>query len=316
MNILNRKGFNFIEVIIGVVIISLIVISFSQLFSFSLDLPYISQRSKALYYATKEMEKLNNSEYSNISSISKTPYPDDLDFDYEILVSENATQNKKDVWINFYEHGKTKKLVELYSKFIKLERLKICDDFQDGNDSYPPWNWSPNPSGRWSIVQFPANSGNYRYRYARRQGGYSYPDWSGSSNYSLSIDFYISSSLLNSVTLRFYGRYNNSTNNGYMVEVYTTNFWFDIYTEINIYKIVNGTTYYLGGNYYENMVLFNSWHNLKIEFIDNRINVYLDGGIVDSPTDNQFNFGSIRIYASGLRTYTVYFDNICIEETQ
>ncbi len=314
MNIFNRNGFNIIEVIIAVVIISLIVISFSQLFSFSLDLPYISQRSKALYYATKEMEKINNTPYSNINSISKTPYPDDSNFDYEIVVSENISKNKKDVWINFYERGKTKKLVELYSKFIKLERLKICDDFQDGNDISPPWNWRPIPPGQWSVVIFPANSGNFRYRYARRQEGYSFPDWSGSSNYSQSMDFYISSSLLNSVTLRFYGRYNNSTNNGYMVEVITTNFYWDIYTQINIYKIVNGVSYYLGGDIYHDRILFNSWHNLKIEFINNRINVYLDGSLVDNPTDNQFNFGSIRIYASGLRTYTVYFDNICVEE--
>lgn len=318
MNIFNKKGFNLIEVIIAIVIISLIVSSYSYLFSLSIDLPIISNKSKALYYAQKEMEKLNNTQYQLITNIQRTNYQPDPNYDYEIKVDENIYFNKKDVWIYFYYKDDNKKLVELYSKFIKLERVEICDDFQDGNFDAPPWNWTTQPPGQWSLVIFPTNSGNYRANYRRRQSGFMYPDWIGSSNYTLSVDFYITSTFsINSSRLRFYGRYNNNTDNGYFVEIETYFSWlFDEYTYIYLYKVVNGINYLLG-QYYLYYSIFNDWHNIRLKMVQNRLYVYFDGEQtpIIAAEDNQFTSGSIRISVeSQLRSNNVYFDNICVKE--
>ena len=319
MNILNRKGFNLIEVIIAIVIISLIVSSYSYLFSISIDLPIISEKSKALYYAQAEMEILNNTPYQLITNIPRTNYQPDPNYDYEIKVEENLNLNKKDVWIYFYYKNQNEKLVELYSKFIKLESLKICDDFQDRSFTAPPWNWITQPPGQWVIVEFPANSGDYRARYQRRQSGYMYPDWIGSSNYTLSVDFYITSIYpLNASRIRFYGRYNNTTENGYFVEIetYISSGQFDQYTYIYLGKKVGKIEYNLG-SYYLNYSIFNGWHNIKLEMIENRLNVYFDGSQnpIISRVDTQFTSGGIRISVeSQLRFNDVYFDNVCIKE--
>jgi len=315
LNILNKKGFNFIEVIISLVIIGLIVSSFSYLFSLSIDLPILSDKSKALYYAESEIEKLNNTNYDSIVSISKTQYPDDTNYDYEIIVQENSQKNNKDVWVNFYLSGKNSKLVELYSKFIKLERIKICEDFQDGSWNAPTWNWNLNPPGQWSLVIFPTGSENYRARYGRRQLGYIYPDWSGSSNYSVSLDFYIQSgSLINTSTIRLYGRYNNSTNNGYCLEVSCR----DLTSNITIYKVTNGSLINLRSvPVYDS--LFDSWHSIKLEMNGNNLRGYLDdfNNPIVTATDNNNPYlsGGIRVGASSTGNfYYVYIDNVCVEE--
>lgn len=318
MNIFNKKGFNFIEIIIFVVIAILIFATFSQLFSLSVDLPFISDRSKALYYAQKEIEKLNNTPYSNILTILRTNYPDDTNYDYEIIVNENSPQNnKKDVFIRFYFKDKPQILVELFSKFIKLEKVELCEDFQDRNWTAPPWNWTRNPKGQWDIIEYPNNSQNYRAYYARRQSGFIYPDWAGSSNYTLSVDFYLTSFLLNYSIVRFYGRYNNTTDNGYFVEVRTYNIWLiDEYTYFYLYKVVNGVNTLLD-QYYLDYSIFNNWHNIKLEMMQNKINVYFDGGQTPIITaiDNQFTSGSIRVSVESQSLATpVYFDNICVKE--
>lgn len=317
MNIFNKKGFNFIEVIIAVVLIGLIVVSFSQLFSLSVDLPIVSDRSKALYYAQKEMEKLNNTPYDMISPLLRTNYPEDTNYDYEIKVKENSPQNnKKEVYVIFYFKEKPEILVDLYSEFI---RMKPCEDFQDGNWNAPTWNWTRNPQGQWSLVQYPSGSGNYRAYYTRRQEGYIYPDWTGTSNYSVSLDFYVINyyPLANSFNIKLFGRYNNMTNSGYYLNVNTTlgGIIYDTVTTLSLYRIDSGNNQFLGESINYGLDLFDGWHNVKLEFLNNRIRVYLNNNLLFERQDNTYTSGSIRISVSGAKANPTYLDNICIKET-
>lgn len=320
MNIFNKKGFNFIEVIITVVISGLILSSFAYLFSMSVDMPIVSDKSKALYYAEKELEKLNNLPYDMILPVLRTNYLDDTNYDYEIKVKENSPlNNKKEVLINFYYKDKTEKLVEIYSEFIRLEKIKLCEDFQDGNWNAPTWKWTRSPPGQWSLQIYPSGSGNYRAYYIRRQEGYIFPDWIGASNYSVSLDFYVINNytLANSFNIRLYGRYNNSTNLGYYVNVNTTlgGIIYDTITTISLYRIVGGSNQLLGESISYGLDLFDRWHNAKLEFYNNRIRVYLDNNLLFERTDNTYTSGSIRVSVSGWRPNPTYLDNICVEET-
>lgn len=319
MNILNKKGFNFIEVLIAVVILGLIVGSFAQLYSLSVDLPVVSNRSMALYYAQREMENLNNLTYDQISSVSRTNYTEDPNYDYEIKVIENSSKNKKLVYVIFYEKNKPNILVDLFSEFIKLERLRLCDDFQDNSWAAPTWNWTRQPSGQWDLVIFPSNSGNYRVYYPSRQvNNFIFPDWVGGSNYSVSIDFYmVNDNPGNSRgQVHLFGRFNNSTNNGYVVTVATIegSIQYPVYTDIILYRVVNNNNQIIRSVTIPYLNLFNAWHNLKLEFYDYSIRVYLNNNLYITATDSQFSFGSIRISLHHSRRDPMYVDNVCIEE--
>ncbi|MGQ9845685.1 MAG: prepilin-type N-terminal cleavage/methylation domain-containing protein, partial [Caldisericia bacterium] len=191
MNILNdKKGLSIIEVIISIIILSILATSFSLLFSISLDTPVIYNKEKAYQYAKMEMEKLYNKPYKDIVSIPKTNFPIDTNYDYEIIVNE-LNYDLKEVWINFYLNGSNRKISELYTTFFKLEKVKICDDFEVNGYNSPPWNWSVSPTNQWSVLNV-GGTHQYVLAYRRRAIGFAYTNDYIGSNYILSSDIYIS----------------------------------------------------------------------------------------------------------------------------
>lgn len=318
MNLLNnRRGFNYIEIIIGIILISLIVASFSTLFSLNLDLPIVQDRTKVLLYAQKEIEKLNNTQFSNILPVSRMSYPDDPNFDYEIVVNSPQT-DLKEVRIIFYYPNKSEKLIDLYSEFILVETLKICDDFEVNNESYPPWDWIES-SNQWSVVLDPTNPKNHVYRYTRTTLGWAYPDWAGLSNYSVTARFYITnpSWLLRDSYIYIGGRTDTTGNNGYFIYFYTESILLleYTYTEIDLIKVVNGNTYRLYTYYTYDFSYFDQWGELKLVMNGNRISYYFNGELIGEVNDDQFSSGRIFLIArTGRNNRNIYFDDICVEE--
>jgi len=311
--LINRRGFNLIEVIIGIVILSIIASSLALLFSLNLDLPYIQNRTKVYTYAQNEMEKLNNKSFSEIVGISKTVYPEDLNYDYEIIVYVGNEETKKEVTINFYPKGKNDKVAELFSEFILLT-TKICDDFEINKEETPPWNWKTHPSGQWSVVNF---DGSNRLSYERKQEGYAYPDWIGSSNYSLKGRIYLTDpGLLLSSYIYIGGRYNSRSGYGYFIKIESFDLLILGITYVNLVKVTSsGETNLLSETFLYD--IFDQWINVELRMDGNTISYYFNDTLLGSIIDSEFTSGNIYLEAScGRNNRNIYFDDICVEEIQ
>jgi len=306
--LINRKGFNLIEVIVGIVILSIIASSLALIFSLNLDLPYIQNRTKVYSYAQNEMEKLNNKSFSEINDITKTIYPDDSNYDYEILVDEDETKTKKEVTINFYPRGKDNKVAELFSEFIFLT-TKICDDFEINKERAPPWNWTTHPQGQWSVVNF---EGSNRLSYGNRQEGHAYPNWIGSKNYSLKGKIYITDPSIFRSSYIYIGGRCNSSGYGYFIKIETFNSTYDV----DLVKITSsGETTLLSKTF--NGSIFNQWVNVELKMVGNTISYYFNDTLLNSTTDSEFKSGTIYLKAScGNKDKNIYFDDICVEEIE
>lgn len=304
--LINKRGFNLIEVIVGIVILSIIASSLALLFSLNLDLPYIQNRTKVYSYAQNEMEKLNNKSFSEINKITKTIYPDDPNYDYEILVDEDETKTKKEVTINFYPQGKDNKVAELFSEFIFLT-TKICDDFEINEERAPPWNWTTHPQGQWSVVNF---EGSNRLSYKQKQGGHAYPNWIGSKKYSLKGKIYITNPSTSNSSYIYIGGRCNSSGYGYFIKIETFNSTYDV----DLVKITSsGETTLLSKTF--NGSIFNQWVNVELRMVDNTISYYFNNTLLNSTTDSDFTSGTIYLKAScGNKDKNIYFDDICVEE--
>ena len=306
--LINRKGFNLIEVIVGIVILSIIASSLALIFSLNLDLPYIQNRTKVYSYAQNEMEKLNNKSFSEINDITKTIYPDDSNYDYEILVDEDETKTKKEVTINFYPRGKDNKVAELFSEFIFLT-TKICDDFEINKERAPPWNWTTHPQGQWSVVNF---EGSNRLSYGNRQEGHAYPNWIGSKNYSLKGKIYITDPSIFRSSYIYIGGRCNSSGYGYFIKIEKFNSTYDV----DLVKITSsGETTLLSKTF--NGSIFNQWVNVELKMVGNTISYYFNDTLLNSTTDSEFKSGTIYLKAScGNKDKNIYFDDICVEEIE
>lgn len=326
----NKKGFNLIEVIISIIILSLIASSLSLLFSLSLDTPYIENKIKANYYAQREIERLNNMSFDSIVSVPRTNYSFDNRFDYEIKVGTQQNQRVKEVYVNFYSANSNTLLSELYTEFVKISELtEICENFQDRNDyDNNPWSWNKNPTVQWSIVEFPTNSGNYVYRYARRQQGNAYPNWVGAQNYSVSAKVYVTSAPFLYSIFYIGGRCNpNQNQNGYYIKVEI--YYYDITdytTTISLVRRTNNSDYVLDSVDLEG-AYFNTWINVKLEMNGNNLKYYYkisnptnscDDGqnwiLLGEVNDNTYTSGGINIISRPNRNGVAhYFDDIGVE---
>ncbi len=311
--LINRKGFNLIEVIVGIVILSIIASSLALLFSINLDLPYIQNRTEVYTYAQNEMEKLNNKSFSEINSIVKNNYPDDPNYDYEIIVDEDETKpNLKEVTINFYPHGKNDKVAELFSEFILLT-TKICEDFEVNGDSAPPWDWTKRPQGQWNVVNF---NGSNRLSYGQGNEGHAYPDWSGSSNYSLKGRIYITDPGFFRSSYIYIGGRCNSSGYGYFIRIESIDFLILSFTYVNLVKITSsGETNLLSETFFND--IFDQWVNVELRMDGNMISYYFNDELIGSVNDPDFTSGTIYLKANcGRNNRNIYFDDICVEEIQ
>lgn len=319
MNTLNdKKGLSLIEVIISIIILSILATSFSLLFSISLDTPVIYNKEKAYQYAKMEMEKLNNKAFVDIVSIPRTNYSQDTNYDYEIIVNE-INYDLKEVWINFYLNGSNTKISELYTTFFKLEKVKICDDFEINGYVHPPLNWSISPPGQWSVLNI---GGIYQnvLAYRRRIIGYAYTNDYIGSNYILSSEVYVQSTTINTSCTNYIGGRCQGNEDGYYIKIYIAyNYLIPSlsYMDLSLVKFVGGLEFPLTGSIRYNGVFTNRWLNFKLEMVGNNLKFYFDGNLVGETVDNvnPFTNGGLRIRASTLRNYLyTYFDNICVEE--
>lgn len=328
----NKKGFNLIEVVISIIILSLIASSLSLLFSLSLDTPYIENRIKANYYAQREIEKLNNMNFDSIVTVAKTNYLFDTKFDYEINVATQQNQMVKEVWVKFYLVNSDTLLSELYTEFLKPEIVKICENFQDRNDNdNNPLTWNKQPPGQWRISEFPSGSGNYVYSYGRRQQGNAYPDWIGAQNYSVSAKVYVTSDIVFPSIFYVGGRCNpNQNQNGYYikVEIYFFPFIYET-TVISLVRRTNDVDTVLDS---ENLgsAYLNNWINVKLEMNGNKLKYYYkisnptnscdDGSnwvLLGEVEDNTYSSGGINIISiPNSKEIDHYFDDIGVEEIE
>jgi len=305
--LINRKGFNLIEVIVGIVILSIIASSLALLFSLNLDLPYIQNRTKVYSYAQNEMEKLNNKSFSEINDITKTIYPDDSNYDYEINVNQ-VSNYLKEVTINFYPQGKDDLVAELFSEFIFLT-TKICDDFEINEERAPPWNWTTHTKGQWSVVNF---EGGNCLSYKHKKEGHAYPNWIGSSNYSLKGKIYITNPSTSSSSYIYIGGRCNSSGYGYFIKIETFNSTYDV----DLVKITSSGETTLFSKTFDYSI-FDQWVNVELRMVDNTISYYFNDALLNSKTDSEFTSGTIYLKAScGNNNRNIYFDDICVEEIE
>ena len=309
---LKRDGFNLIEVIITIVILSIIATGLSSLFSVTSDTPIILNRRRAYMYAESEMEKLFNKSYDDITTISRRTYPDDGDFDYEIIVNEVET-GLKSVRVNFYASGATEKIAELYSLFVKTA-LSVCDDFEENGDRPPPLEW--NPTSGWRVVRDPTDRTNHVYRYVGRDIGYTYPSSLSGSNYKEECVFFIKSqSSLGFSHVYLGGRVNPETGSGYYIYV-------DVFLLFNIafyrpYLIKIDSTgdehtlstlpiflEFFSGNY-------TPIHRIGLKFDGSNISCFFDSD-TGSASDSEFTSGTIMLRGENQNT-RIYFDDVCVE---
>ena len=312
---LKRDGFNLIEVIITIVILSIIATGLSSLFSVTSDTPIILNRRRAYMYAESEMEKLFNKSYDDITTISKTSYPDDGDFDYEIIVNEVET-GLKSVRVNFYASGATEKIAELYSLFVKTA-LSVCDDFEENGDRPPPLEW--NPTSGWRVVRDPTDATNHVYRYVRRNIGYTYPSSLSGSNYKEECVFFVESrSSFGVSNVYLGGRVDHETGYGYYIYVSVSIYrfwWFNIAIYYPyLIKIDSRGTHtlsylpssleFLSGNY-------TGVHRIGLKFDGSNISCFFDSD-TGSASDSEFTSGTIMLRGENQNT-RIYFDDVCVE---
>ena len=302
----NKNGFNLIEVIISIVILSLIASSLSLLFSLSLDTPYIENKIKANYYAQREIERLNNMSFDSIVSVPRTNYSFDNRFDYEIKVGTQQNQMVKEVYVNFYSANSNTLLSELYTEFVKVEKLKICEDFQDGNiDDNNPWSWITSPQGQWRIETF-QNSLRLRYK----GGGvnvYAYPNTMiPMLNYVITANFYVSTSVIPTIDKYIYiGGRSDTSGNGYFATI-----------TLKQNSTIVGITYLINNNYICSKTIsdhsYNRWNNVRLEIYGSNIKLYYNNTYVCEINNAIQNSGIIYIKVD--TNLNTYFDDICVEE--
>lgn len=315
---LNSRGFNFIEVIIAIVVVSIMAVGLSSLFSVVADTPIITNRRIAYMYAQKEMENLFNKPYNDITTLPRTNYTDDTEFDYEIIVEEPYPEFKG-VRVNFYLKDGSMKIAELYTVFIK-SGFYICDDFEENGDDYPPWEWNSYPSNRWGVVVDPTDSTNHVYNYRGTTFGRSYPDSFSGSNYKVECKFFIRGINTGTSRLLLGGRVETSTGYGYfiMVNVLVRRiFWFKfaIYTPSLIKINSSGSTTlstlpsvfeFMSSNY-------GSVHQIGMEMNGGEISFYFDTN-TGNTTDSEFSSGNIMLQGYNLSISTsIFFDDVCVE---
>ncbi len=311
---LKRDGFNLIEVIITIVILSIIATGLSSLFSVTGDTPIILNRRRAYMYAESEMEKLFNKSYDDITTISRRSYPDDGDFDYEIIANE-VEPGLKSVRVNFYASGATEKIAELYSLFVK-NALSVCDDFEENGDRPPPLEW--NPTSGWEVVNLTDRT-NYVYRYVRRNIGYTYPSSLSGSNYKEECVFFVEPQSRRGVSHVYLGgRVDPETGYGYYIYVSVSISRF-LWWNIAIYypyliKIDSRGTHtlsYLPPSlefFFEN---YTPVHRIGLKFDGSNISCFFDSD-TGSALDSEFTSGTIMLAGENQNT-TIYFDDVCVE---
>lgn len=339
MNIFNKEGFNFIEVIVAVVLIGLIIASFSQLFSLSVDLPVMSETKKALFYAIKEMENLNNKDFENIEDDEIPIYDDEVNPKnnepaFICKIESNLIQdNKKEVRIKIYKKKDLEEpLVELYSKFIKIEEQNvncpdtppsppqnsICEHFTRNNTT---WNWTLNPQGQWDFYYI-SNNWVLGYSHPGTQPGSAFPrdKLTGAQLNFKNFELYAKIFVDNRFDVYLGGRINTSGEGYYLKLVIDNNS-----VEIQIVKgYYNSTTTIYKKTF--NYNLYNKWLYIKFymydrnfEFIvmspnDPNICIINDKPIRDNDT-NYYTQGNIRLGAQNYNKNSfVYFDDVCVKE--
>lgn len=317
---LNGRGFNFIEVIITIVIISIIAMGFSSLFSVVLDTPLMVNRRTAYMYAQQEMEKLFNAPFDSIDTVTKTNYPDDTEFDYEILVNEPQPEFKT-VRINFYSAGSNFKVAELYTILIPKITISVCDDFENNGDQFPPWDWNPIPENRWQVVGDPITPGNKVYRFRRQGYGISYPLSVSGSDYKVSCKFFLRANSSGDSIVYLGARVNPNTGYGYYVRIDARVIIFrrlkfvtyqpklvkiDASGEITLSTLPSSFEF-INGNY-------TRVHEIGMKLDGADISFFFDSE-TGSASDSQFLSGDIMLkgYNEQDNLY-IYFDDACMEE--
>ncbi len=325
------KGFTLFEIIISLTILTIISSGLASVFSTSLSgIPSAEENRLAFLYAQREMEKIVNTSFANISAenfpVVPTTYPDDNRFKYEIAVVEEAptSQDLKSVRIRFYIGSSAQIAAELFN-YIFATTTAILEDFEINGELTPPFNWTSFPGGQWNVVNFPIGNRCYQYNH-RLQEGTAYPNWPGANNYSVEYKLWInrSSGETSETFSRAYlgGRCALTSSgatqvgDGYYVRVEINH----SLTRVSLLRRVNGvyTPSFIGSIITFSTSLFNQWLYIKLDMKGNQISYHF-GNSYPPPlrfttTDNTRSTGGIFIRAlNNLGTREVRFDDIKIE---